>query len=197
MLKKITHLHPTTHFKTVFLAFVILIASVYNLKAQVTCSPAFPTPDDNVTITFDASLGSKGLLGETKDVYAHTGVITDKSGSPSDWKYVKAAWTTNLPECKMTRDAKNPNLYTLKYNIRQFYAVPSSDTIKKLAFVFRNIDGSNQGKTDTGGDIFYNVSVSVNLQTQITSPTTTSLFVNIGDNIPVIAGESSEFKMPW
>ena len=162
----------------------------FNLKAQITCVPVFPTPDDNVTITFDATQGNKGLLNETKDVYAHTGVITDKSTAPSDWKYVKAPWTTNLPECKLTRDATNPNIYTLKFNIRQFYGVPSTDTIKKMAFVFRNSDQTNQGKTDANGDIFYAVSTSVLLQSQITTPTTSTFFANIGDTIPVIASAS-------
>ena len=162
----------------------------YHLEAQITCTPAFPTPDDNVTITFDATQGNKGLLNETKDVYAHTGVITDKSTAPSDWKYVKAAWTTNLPECKLTRDAANPNLYTLKFNIRQFYNVPSTDTIKKMAFVFRNSDQSNQGKTADNSDIFYAVSTSALFQSQIITPTTSSIFVNIGDVIPVNASAS-------
>ena len=180
--------------KKFFLAvYLFTLFSCYtNIKGQITCVPAFPTPDDNVTITFDATQGNKGLLNEIKDVYAHTGVITDKSTTPSDWKYVKAAWTTNLPECKLTRDLINPNLYTLKFNVRQFYNVPTTDTIKKLAYVFRNSDGSNQAKTADNGDIFYTVSSSVLLQSQIISPGVNTLFAQIGDVIPINAVSSIE-----
>ena len=38
-----------------------------------------------VTVVFDASLGSGGLIGYTGNVYAHTGVITNNSKNESDW----------------------------------------------------------------------------------------------------------------
>lgn len=48
----------------------------------VTTSPAIVQTDSkNIVITFHADQGNKGLMGATSStkVYAHTGVITDKS----------------------------------------------------------------------------------------------------------------------
>ena len=125
-------------------------------QAQITCTPVFPGPDDNVTITFNAKEGNMGLATETGDVYAHTGIITDKSTSISDWKFVKFPWTTNDPSVKMSPQGNG--IYTLSIaNIRTFYGVPATDKILKLAFVFRNSNGSKEGKTAAGGDIFYDI----------------------------------------
>jgi hypothetical protein len=68
----------------------------------ITTSPAFPTESDEVTITFDATLGTGGLKDYTGDVYAHTGVITDKSSNDSDWKYAPGKWGDNSPKYKMS-----------------------------------------------------------------------------------------------
>lgn len=161
-----------------------------NLNAQVTCSPIFPSPEDNIVITFNANEGSRGLATETGDVYAHTGVITDKSTASSDWKYVKFGWTTNDPSVKLT--PKGNGIYTLSIsNIRSFYGVPSTDKILKLAFVFRNSNGSKEGKTATGGDIFYDVySVGSPLKTLLISPTNATVFTTANQTIDVKAAAS-------
>ena len=50
------------------------------LNAQlVTTTPAAPTDDAPVTITFDATQGTGGLADCNCDVYLHTGVILDGS----------------------------------------------------------------------------------------------------------------------
>ncbi|HQQ13880.1 MAG TPA: Por secretion system protein, partial [Bacteroidales bacterium] len=148
----------------IFSSFILLLLAMTGTQLQaqlITANPTFPTDQNQVVITFDASLGSAGLAGYTGDVYAHTGVITDKSNSNSDWKYVVAAWTSNIPKAKMTRIA--PDLYTLTLgpSIREYYGVPASDEILKLAFVFRSSDPVNgsylEGKTAENGDIFYDV----------------------------------------
>jgi len=74
----------------------LLIISA-NLGAQLIRSdPDFPTVNDSVTITYDASQGNKGLMGFDGDVYAHAGVITSESSSPSDWKHAPSSWGDNL-----------------------------------------------------------------------------------------------------
>lgn len=128
------------------------------LHAQVvTTKPEFPTADDTVTIYFDATKGTGGLANHTGDVYAHTGVITDQSTSDSDWKYVIADWSTNTAKAKMER--LNTNLYKLEItpSIRDFYGVPTGEKIDKMAFVFRNSDGTKEGKAAGGEDIFAEV----------------------------------------
>ena len=143
--------------------------------AQITTIPALPNDGKAVTITFDASQGTAGLKDFTGDVYAHTGVITDKSTSPSDWKYALANWTTNLPKAKLTRIS--PNTYTLAIapDIRSFYGVPSGETIKQLAFVFRSADGTKEGKATGGKDIYVTVFAD-GLNVSISSPQGINLF---------------------
>jgi len=137
------------------ISFLILsILLPMHFFGQVTTTPALPTENQLITITFDATQGTAGLKDYTGDVYAHTGVITDKSASSSDWKYVIATWTTNIPKAKMTR--VSPNTYTLQItpDIRTFYGVPAGEIIKKMAFVFRSADQTLEGKATGGGGHF-------------------------------------------
>lgn len=144
------------------------------LSAQVTTSPILPNQDGVVTITYDATQGTAGLKDYTGDVYAHTGVITSLSSSSSDWKYVLAPWTTNLPKAKMTR--VSPNIYTLEItpDIKTFYGVPSGEAIQKMAFVFRSADRTKEGKATGGKDILIEVFDS-QLNISITKPTDVSV----------------------
>lgn len=175
--------------------FVLLFALVFSfspfLRAQViTVTPPFPTDQDEIIVIFNAQLGSGGLAGTSSDVYAHTGVITNLSTSPSDWKYVKAGWTTNLPECKLSPVGEDLWQLNIGPNIRDYYGVPSGETILKLAFVFRNTDGSATGKNEDGSDIFYDVSEG-GLNVLITLPSERPLVVELNDQIEV-SGSSSE-----
>ena len=95
----------------------------------VTSDPAFPTSSGAVNIVFDASLSSGGLATYTgTDVYVHTGVITDKSTSNSDWKYA-TTWLNNATKYKMTSLGNKKWQLTISPDIRTFYGVPSNETI--------------------------------------------------------------------
>ncbi len=174
---------------TLVLLFTTLFSN--NLISQViTADPSFPTDADMVTITFDASQGSMGLIGHTGDVYTHTGVITDLSTSNSDWKYVKTNWGQNTADTKLTRTGTNTYTLTISPDIRTYYGVPNGEEIQKLSFVFRNEDGSVTGKDVGETDIFYDINNS-GLATSITSPDGDFLLVdNVGDMINVVANAS-------
>ncbi|MCK4296755.1 MAG: hypothetical protein KAX28_08915, partial [Candidatus Marinimicrobia bacterium] len=139
---------------------IILILS-FNLSAQIITSiPFYPTINDSVIIIFHANEGDGGLQGYTgNDVYTHTGVITENSQFPSDWKYVKAAWNVNLPECQLTYIGEDLWQLNIGY-IREYYGIPTNEKVLKLAFVFRNSDGSKTGRdidfdsNGQGDDIF-------------------------------------------
>lgn len=122
------------------------------------------------TETVTIILNGKGTAIEnyTGDVYAHTGVLTDKSTSSSNWKYTKAGWTENKPECKLQKHSNNLWTLTLKGGPRAYYNVPATEKIKALAFVFRSADGSKEVK-DNGNDIFIET-VEEGLGVYITSP---------------------------
>ncbi len=124
---------------------------------QVTTEPAIAVETQSAKIIFDATKGTGGLVDYTGDVYAHTGVITDKSSSGSDWKYVIADWGQNTEKAKMTRTSDNIYELEITPDIRTFYGVPEGEEIQQMAFVFRNGDGSKEGKAEGNKDIFVNV----------------------------------------
>ena len=62
------------------------------LSAQtVVTVPVYPTDLDSVTVIYDATKGNGALKNVPPPIYAHTGVITNLSTSPSDWRYVIAS----------------------------------------------------------------------------------------------------------
>lgn len=177
--------------KKIFLTFILAIVFQFGSFAQViTVTPAFPTDEDLVTVVFNAQLGNGGLAGTSDDVYAHTGVITNNSSSPSDWKYVKAGWSTNIPECKLSPVGEDLWQLIITPSIREYYGVPANETILQLAFVFRNTDGSSTGKNEDGSDIFYDVSEG-GLNVLITLPNERPTVVQLNAQVEV-SGSSTE-----
>lgn len=174
---------------TGILLFVLCVLASFESKAQlITVTPSLPTDIDGVEIIFDASQGSGGLAGYSGDVYAHTGVITNVSTGTSDWKYVKSDWGVNIPDCKLTSLGNNKWKLVISPSIRQYYGVPASEQIEKLAFVFRSgvqVNGSwLEGKTSTNGDIFYDVYPS-GISIKITNPDQDLIFASIGQPFSV------------
>lgn len=121
----------------------------------VTTSPAIVQTDSrNIVITYHADEGNKGLAGLTSatKVYAHTGVITNKSANLGDWQYAPT-WLDNSSKYEMTY--AGPNTWTLTIpSIDSYYGITDAgETVEKLMFVFRTATGSQEGKTESGGDI--------------------------------------------
>ncbi|RTQ52137.1 T9SS type A sorting domain-containing protein [Hymenobacter gummosus] len=175
--------------KTLRLLAVLLLALTGAVRAQVvTTNPAFFTAADPVTLTFDASQGNQGLNNFTGDVYAHIGVITNLSSSPSDWKYVKFG-NFNVPDPSIQLTRISTNRYTLSItpSVRAWFGVPASEQILKLAMVFRNGAGTQVGRATGGGDIFVDVQQNANLSVRITAPVVgqNPLFINSGSAVNV------------
>lgn len=147
--------------RILFLLFIII--TPFSFSQVVTTSPQYPNEYDSIVVYFDATKGDAGLIGFTGDVYAHTGVITNLSEDSHDWKYVMAPWATNYPDIKLTRDSTDhyhlaigkPRIYYENNHSSDWpNSIPSSEHIQKLAFVFRNADGSKTGREIDGADIF-------------------------------------------
>lgn len=153
--------------------FLLLLFIPLWIQAQIiTTNPTFLTDDVAVEITFDASTTT--LNNYAGDVYAHTGVITDKSTSNSDWKYAPN-WLDNSAKYKLSALGNNKWMLTMPSGIRTYYGVPAGEKIVKLAFVFRNADGSKEGK-DSGKDILVDVHQQ-GLQVSFETPATDQLLV--------------------
>lgn len=152
------------------IALSIILGDIHSQVLSVL--PVFPKETDTITVIFDATQGNAALKGASQ-VYAHAGVITSLSTSGSDWKHVVGTWGTADSRVKMT--ALGNDRWSLRYQMKNFYAqagaFQSGETIKQLAFVFRNQDGSIVGRTSAGGDIFSPVySASSQLLLKITVP---------------------------
>lgn len=137
-----------------FVFLPILFLSLGSIAQILDVTPAFPSKNDFVTIIYDASKGNAALQN-TATIYAHTGVITDQSTSPTDWKHVKGNWGTADPNVLMT--SLGNNLFQISFNIGEFYNFPSNTIVYKMAFVFRNAAGNIVGRSADGSDIYYDV----------------------------------------
>ncbi|MFM7636453.1 MAG: hypothetical protein ACKO5W_01130, partial [Crocinitomicaceae bacterium] len=85
-----------------YIVFVFSLGFTIFGNAQVlTVNPAFPTVNDVVTITYDATLGNAALINQNQ-IYCHTGLITTTSTSPTNWQYVQGTWGTADPNVAMT-----------------------------------------------------------------------------------------------
>lgn len=139
------------------------------LRAQiVTTSPAIVQQSSTgVVLTYHAAspLGNGALAGlpESTQVYAHIGVITNLSSS---WAHTVTPWperdgsnadSANTPKNKLTRTAADT--YTLNIgDLRSYFGITDpAEQITRIAVVFRNADGSLEGKTSSEGDIFVDV----------------------------------------
>ncbi len=174
--------------KQVLFLFASLLI-IFQAEAQlIIADPPFPTDQDEVIITFNAQEGNGGLAGYSGNVYAHTGVITNNSSGGSDWKYVKADWGVNIPDCKLVSVGEDLWQFTLGPSIRNYYNVPANETILQLAFVFRSeaqVGGSwLEGKTAEGGDIYYDV-FSEGLAVIITLPAERPVLASVDDMIHI------------
>ena len=99
-------------------------------------------------------------------MYAHTGVITNSSSSPADWKNVQGNWGVHDSKVLMTH--VGGNIHKLKILIHDFYLLSSTDTVYSLAMVFRNGNGSKVGRNADGSDIYvpiYQQGFAVNIVT--------------------------------
>jgi glycosidase len=173
--------------KNLYCLIALLLLPFWVCGQIVTTDPSFPTASGEIKIIFDASLSSGGLATYTgSDVYAHTGVITDKSASDSDWKYAPT-WLNNAEKYKLTSLGSKKWQLTISPDLHAYYGVPASEKILKMAFVFRNSTGSVEGK-NSGKDIFVTVYSSA-LNVVFSTPATDQ-FISRGSSLTFTASSS-------
>lgn len=170
---------------------ILLLIGIFTSSSHaqiLEISPAFPTVNDVVTIIYDATEGNGALTG-VNQVYCHTGLITTASTSPSNWLFVQGNWGQVDANVQMTPLGNNKHSITI--DIDAFYGFPVNTTVLKLAFVFRNANGSIVGREADGSDIFYDVyPVNGGLQAAIFNPTQVQL-VGLNQTFP-FKGQSNQ-----
>lgn len=150
-----------------FLPFPISYAQVIEVI------PVFPKVSDDVTIIFNATEGNGALTG-ISPVYAHAGLITSESQTPTDWKHVQGVWGT--PDSKVLMTSLGNNKHSISYNIKDFYGISDGEEVESMAFVFRNANGSVVGRSVDGSDIYYPIYPDdVDFQSVLLTPEAASL----------------------
>jgi 1,4-alpha-glucan branching enzyme len=174
-------------FKTLY--FVFSVFSGFPLFSQILdVTPAFPTVNDIVTVVYDSKEGN-ATLNNTSTIYAHSGLITSASTSPTNWLFVQGNWGTADPNVLMSNLGNG--LHSITIDIDQFYGFPANTDVQQLAFVFRNATGSIVGRESDGSDIFYPVyPTNSGLLCKFFKPMSSPL-VNVGDTLKII-GKSNQ-----
>ncbi len=168
--------------------WTLLLLPLLGSAQVVSVDPAFPSQNDTVTITFDASEGNGALSGFVP-VYAHTGIIT-QSGGPGNWQNVQGNWGTSDPNVLMSSIGNDK--HTITYHIPTFYNVSGGTTVTELAFVFRDASGNTVGRAADGSDIFYPIyPANAGLLAAFISPSGTQI-VNAGQNLTFTAASSKD-----
>lgn len=133
----------------------------------VTITPAQFDQDSQITLTFDARFGNRGLVGESK-VYMHSGIALSENSIVFD-DFIKGNWGQDDGVGQMTQSSSNPNQWQITMVPTTYYGMSDTDIAYRLAFVFRNADGSKKGEGTPGnyengtvlanGDIFYDIPI--------------------------------------
>lgn len=164
----------------------LLFTFCFGLKgfSQVTTEPVVPSASASVKIIYDASKGTTGLKDCNCDIYIHIGAVTGGEAS-STWTIVPFEWGTSNPAAKMTKVDGQPNIYTYELIPNDFFANPNNLTIYRLGMVFRNADGTREGKTASNTDFF--VDLAQGFDISFVSPQSAA-------SVSLELGESFDFK---
>lgn len=170
---------------------LLLLASLWSVftDAQIISSiPVFPKQNDSITIIYDASKGNSALINlGPPELYAHTGVITDKSPTSNSWRYVQGTWGTADAKVRMTYLGQNK--YSMRFLPRDFYGVPQGEEILSLAFVFRDRSGNKVGRDADGSDIYYDL-YDNQLSCRFLQPNVSDFILEMNDTLHIEAASS-------
>jgi 1,4-alpha-glucan branching enzyme len=151
--------------RIVLAAIALVIVNITNAQL-LTWTPPFPVESDpaqNLVITMDASKGNQGLFNYSPatDVYVHIGVITNLSTSMNDWKHVLTTWGSTASAFQATSPSSNKWQFSISGSLRSYFGITDpSETILKIAILFRSGSGSRKQANTDGSDMFIPVYTS-------------------------------------
>jgi hypothetical protein len=178
----------TVHFNDVTLAYGFEPGEGGSTDGIVTLSPALPTADEPLTITYDASKGVSGLQGASK-VYMHSGVVLS-GPEGTNWTNVVGNWGQDDGLGEMTPVAGEPDKWQITLpSVREYYGVEGVPVFR-LGMVFRNASGTQTGKSETDGDIYVNLNPGDYVR--FTQPAEDAVFGVSGDVLQLSATASSQ-----
>jgi len=125
-----------------------------NISFSLNSGIAITPFGDSLTIVYDATQGQTQLVGATQ-VYFHSGYQLVPFGPIIGWV---GNWGQNDGLGEMTN--VGTDLWRITINVQNYFSLVGNNTMNSLAMVFRNADGSQTGKDDTGNDIFLTVAAN-------------------------------------
>ena len=137
------------------LLLLIFFVSPFWLVGQVSTEPDFPSADEEIRIIYDATQGTSGLQGASK-VYMHAGVILD-SPTGTGWQNVVGNWGQDDGIGEMTPVAGVNDQWEITISPRSYFGLDANQVVYRIGMVFRNADGSKEGKNNENQDIFVEV----------------------------------------
>jgi glycosidase len=181
---------------------LIVLLTVLPLITQaqiVRIEPADASGDDEFKIIYDATQGTAGLVGESK-VYMHSGVIID-GPEGEGWTNVVGNWGQDDGVGEMTPVSGQTDLWeiTLSPSARDYYNIANGTNMFRLGMVFRNSDGTKEGKgtpgSFEGGFVGDNQDIYIDLNVDefitITSPPEQEVYYVINGNSIELAATAS------
>ncbi|MFY8004515.1 MAG: alpha-amylase family glycosyl hydrolase, partial [Chitinophagaceae bacterium] len=143
-------------------------------------NPSFVTDNStgSIVITADLAKGN-GAITNFNDVVIHTGVITSKSTTNTDWKYSKFPWPGNTSTNTAAKCTPVPGTtkvtFTITNGLRNFYGITdATEKILKIALLFRNAAGTVVQRNFDGSDMYipvYESALAVRIDQPFSHPT--------------------------
>ncbi len=106
-----------------------------------------------LVIQYDATQGVTGLQGASK-VYMHSG-ITDTNTVGASQTHIVGNWGQDDGIGQMT--SLGNDQWELMIDLNEYYGVNSDSTVKYIAMIFRNEDGTSTGKDNSNQYIYVDV----------------------------------------
>lgn len=185
--------------KKYVLLLSLVCSTITGFSQLLSWSPAFPVESTtSLTITMDPTKGNAGLNGytPTSDVYIHTGVITNLSTTPTNWRYVKFNQNFNTPNGLLQASynaGTNRWSFTINSNLRTYYGITNpGETIQKIAILFRNGAGTRVQRNIDGSDMYIPIN-PVGLAARLTNPLKQPTFIPIPEPISRTVGSTISF----
>ena len=179
--------------KIILILSILFCTSLSAIGQVVTTDPVFPTADAPVTITYDATKGTSGLEGAEK-VYIHTGAIIEGPNSIS-WTNVIGNWGADDGVGLMTQ-VPGTEQWQITYTPRDYYQAATdgvdltNENIYRMGMVFRNADGTAEGKSETNGDIFVRLYQPGEYDARLISPGVKNVLADLTDTVSIYGAAS-------
>lgn len=108
--------------------------------------------EDSLRIVYDATQGTTELVGAS-EVYFHSGIQTVPFGG---FEYTVGNWGVDDGLGEMT--PLGNNMWEIVIHVEDYYGYPQGTTVIGLWMVFRNGDGTLEGKDENNENIFLHTS---------------------------------------